>query len=383
MELDKKFNENYKKDKIAYQKVAKLEADLETIKSAMKLAVRKKEDAEIKKNRAIEDKDKDLQKQAEEEIKTEEENIEKLTELVKGIEEKLNKAKEKVDAYIEKLKEDPEFETQVNLILEKRYNRKRKQAIKEQQQVKLIIDLCEKHPSLGNNLKGLIRAKEELDKLSEESKNLVLPKDEARIKEIKDIEIPSIASKRQKNETAFMGFCLKNGIEIDEQFLHKLTDEKSYAHNKSTGDILLTKTLKTISKGYDKKIDLYEKSIEKIPNAKVYREVNQEFTNNQYSEENNKEVQPSPLAPTPKHKWWEFRKRFKDWNERRKVAKEQKEIEKEQEERMDRESEPNKFRNAYKYDVVKDYVERREKEIEKEVKTKKEDKDRDTEGEER
>ena len=48
---------------------------------------------------------------------------------------------------------------------------------------------------------------------------------------------------------------------------------------------------------------------------------------------------------------------------------------------MDRESEPNKFRNAYKYDVVKDYVERREKEIEKEVKTKKEDKD--TESEER
>ena len=32
-------------------------------------------------------------------------------------------------------------------------------------QLNLIIDLCDKHPTLGNNLKGMVRAQEELESL--------------------------------------------------------------------------------------------------------------------------------------------------------------------------------------------------------------------------
>lgn len=396
MELNDEFNQKYKKDKAVYEKVSTLETKLKTEQQSMKMAVREEIDAKIKKTRAIEDNDKKAQEEAENEIKAARSKIEKIKDQVKKIEDALNKSKEKVDSYIDELKKDPEFEKEMNQILEKRYNRKIKQAVKEKAQVDLIIDLCQKHPTLENNLKGLIRVKEKNEQLNEEIKTLDIQKDADRIKEIQDIEIPSLASKRDTNARSFMAFCTKNDIDIDIKFLNKLINEKSFSHNKSTGEIQLTKTLKKLSKGYDKKIDLYEQSIGKIPNAKIYEENKQndqeeieEETesksklyklgdkfkdwNDKRKENNEKEeeeIEETSLPPVPKHKWWEFRKRFQDWNARRKAGKEQKDN-REEEPNVEEEknTSSNKFKDAYKYDVVQDYVERREKEIEDAVRT--------------
>lgn len=407
MELNDEFNKKYKKDKSVYEKVSTLETKLKTEKQNMKIALRELFDAKIKKERAIEDKDKKAQGDAEKEIKDAKSKIEEIKEQVKKIEDVLKKSKEKVDSYIEELKKDPKFEKEMNQILEKRYNRKIKQAAKEKAQVDLIIDLCQKHPTLENNLKGLIRVKEKNEQLNEELKTLDIKKDADRIKEIQDVEIPSLASKRDTNARSFMAFCNKNDIDIDIKFLNKLINEKSFSHNKSTGDIQLTKTLKKLSKGYDKKIDLYEQSIGKIPNAKIYEENqqnNEEIENdtknkslfNRFKdwnarrkeakeEEEIEEGEGTSLAPVPKHKWWEFRKRFQDWNARRKVGKGQRNDEEPNAEE-EKNTSSNKFKNAYKYDVVQDYVERREKEIEDAVRAERKEtnqKDKTTEESER
>ena len=105
-----------------------------------------------------------------------------------------------------------------------------------------------------------------------------------------------------------------------------------------------------MSKGCDKQVAAYEKAIEKIPGAKIYGK-------------NGKEP-PKPTTkegsdlPAEKFKWYEFRKRFKSWNQRRKNKKDEKD-----EGSKDETKESKTFRDAYKYDVFKDYVDKSEKDI--------------------
>lgn len=386
MELNEKLDKKYQSDKQAYEKISKLKEHLNEAKKEIKKYERAKKKAEMNKQWAIEDKDKAAETNADAAIKLAKEGIEKLQKNVEKMNSILASSKAKVDSYIEELSKDPEFKAHINSILEKRYNRKREKAIHIKEQTNLLIDLCEKHPSLENNLKGMIRAKEELDKLDEELNKLDPVKDKSRIDEINNTEIPTLASKRSKNEKIFMEFCTKNNINIDKDLIKNLIMSKkekeqmpekeknkdkykyelefSFAHDKN-GEIKLAKSLKNISKGYDKRINAYERAIQKIPGAKVYEEnvgVNRARQNSNGL--NNDGLDEKDSHPAKKFKWWEFRKRFKDWRERRNVKKQGKQAEKEG--TAPRES-SEKFRNAYKYDVVKDYVDKKEEAIFKEA----------------
>ena len=386
MELNEKLDKKYQSDKQAYEKIAKLKEHVNKAKKEIKKYERAKKNAEMNKQWAIEDKDKTAETNADAAIKLAKEEIEKLQKNVEKMNSILANSKAKVDSYIEELSKDPEFKAHMNSILEKRYNRKREKAIYIKEQTNLLIDLCEKHPSLENNLKGMIRAKEELDKLDEELNKLDPVKDKSRIDEINNTEIPTLVSKRGKNEKIFMEFCTKNNINIDKDLIKNLIMSKkekeqmpekeknkdkykyelefSFAHDKN-GEIKLAKSLKNISKGYDKRINAYERAIQKIPGAKVYEENIEGNRARQNSNDlNNDGLDEQDQHPAKKFKWWEFRKRFKDWRERRNVKKQGKQAEKEG--TAPRES-SEKFRNAYKYDVVKDYIDKKEEVIFKEA----------------
>lgn len=404
MELNEEFNKKYVKDKKAYDKLGKTKEYIKKLEAEIKKLTRQKEDFEKNKERAIEDKDKSAEKNADAAIKLTEEEIKKREANLARLQEIVKNSKEKVVSYIQELSKDPEFKAYINSILEKRYNRKIKKAMHEKAQIDLIINLCDKHPSLENNLKGMIRAKEEVEKLDEELKTLDPIKDKARIDEINNTELPSLMSKRDMNKNSFMDFCTRNNINIDEKFLDNLIKEKSqkkdgekdysFAHDKKTGEILLSKTLKNISKGYDKQINAYEKSIQKIPGAKVYvttveenrpqnaprRTGTRQGTNNQYqtpsplnNEEEKEDSEKQSNLPAKKFKWWQFGKKFNAWRERNNVKKEIKANEGKAQESS------KKFRDAYKYDVVKDYVEKLENTIDKQVRKESKNQNRDEE----
>ena len=114
------------------------------------------------------------------------------------MEEKLKSGKDKVDSYINELKKDPEFEAHINSILEKRYNRQLKKISTEKEQLDNIVKLCNEHPSLSNNLKGIIRAQEEYEKLGKELETLDTEKDKARIETIKN-EMSELKNKKEVN----------------------------------------------------------------------------------------------------------------------------------------------------------------------------------------
>lgn len=376
MELDdklKKMNDSYKKDKSAYEKLSKLKDVLKKNTIELKNMQRSKEDSERKRDRAIEDKDKAAQANAEAAIKIADKEIERLKESISKSYDIIKTNKEKVDSYIKELSQDPEFKKQVNYILKQRYIRNAKKEIKKKEQVDKLIEICEKHPSIANNFKGMIKAEEELKKLDEELKKLDPKKDKKRIDEIEKIEIPTLASKKSKNEKSFKEFCEKNNIEFDEKLLNELINEKGYKHDKD-GNIKLDKTLKNISRSYDKNVKAYERALNKIPSATKVTDTDKtknEDTDKNIGDEENKE---GAEVPATKFKWYQFRQRYNAWKERRKVKKEQKANEKEMG-KVEKTSE--KFRNAYRYDVVKDYVDQKEQEIlrdsQKEVRKQKDD----------
>lgn len=356
MELNKEFNENYNKDKSAYQKLKGLKENLKKIENEIKSCTRLKEDFEKRKQRAIEDKDKNAEKIADNNIKLVDENLKKLKNNLEKSKNLLNINKQKVEGYLNELGNDSEFMIHVNSILEKRYNRKIKVVTAEKQQIDLIITLLDKHPQLQNNLKGMIRASEEITKLNEELKTLDPIKDKDRIDDVKK-DLKVFNDKKVKNKDIFEKVCEKNNVNIDIKILEKIIKEKAFAHDKKTGEIKLEKSLKNISKGYDKQINVYKKSIEKIPGAKV-------FENKEGKEETSTET-PVNNLPAKSIKWWQFGKRFNAWRETRRVKKEDKKLQKIKEEKGEEIS--KNFRDSYKYEVVQDFVKLREKDIAKQV----------------
>lgn len=379
MELNDKVNEEYKQDKVAYNKMQKAKSIVEKLAKDLKMAQREEQDAAISEIRAKEDNDKEGEKEAKLAKEAAQKKVEQIKTKIEKLQGKLQESHDKVDSYINELKKDPEFENHLNSILEKRYNRKLKAATQEKAQVENIIALCKAHPTLSNNLKGMIRAQEELEKLKEELEPLDIEKDKVKIEKISG-EIRAMVTKKENNSNLFIAYCEKNNVNVSKEFLEKLVEEKGFARDKQ-GNIKLESTLNNISKGYTKQIKSYQKAIEKVPNAKVFadnRAVKEEIqTPLSVISGGDLEKEETSELPVPKFKWYEFRKRFNAWRERKAAEKQDKKVEEESKDEAAetkvlpieevKQKASDKFREAYKYDIVKDYVDAQEKNIYKEA----------------
>ncbi len=427
MELDdknlKKINKTYNKDKAAYEKAKGLEASIKVYKEELKHYKRQKEDYQTEKKRAHEDKDKAKEKSYDQLIEDVDDKIDDVKRNIKEIEQKISRNKERVDSHINELNKDPEFQAHMNSILEKKYNRARNKAIKEKEQIDLIIEVCEKHPALEMNLKGMARAAEEIRKIRQQQKKLEKElkaldpnKDVALINQIQQIEIPALEAsigkfddKGMAHTDTFMAFCEKNDIAIDRDYLLELVVNGKFSHDKEKMQPLIS--LKKMAKGYDKKIANYEKCIAKIPGAKINQpkqeekstdtetdkdDGTKESTEGQAKGDNTpstpQEGTEGTNLPDKKYGFWEFGKKFNAWKEKRRVQKaikkgdlpkKDEEEQKKDEEEQKKVKPSSKFRAAYKYDVVKDYIDNQMNEIYKEViKEEKEAKKKDTSKEE-
>ena len=379
MELNDKVNEEYKQDKVAYNKMQKAKSIVEKLAKDLKMTQREEQDAAISEIRAKEDNDKEGEKEAKLAKEAAQKKVEQIKTKIEKLQGKLQESHDKVDSYINELKKDPEFENHLNSILEKRYNRKLKAATQEKAQVENIIALCKAHPTLSNNLKGMIRAQEELEKLKEELEPLDIEKDKVKMEKISG-EIRAMVTKKENNSNLFIAYCEKNNVNVSKEFLENLVEEKGFARDKQC-NIKLESTLNNISKGYTKQIKSYQKAIEKVPNAKVFadnRAVKEEIqTPLSVISGGDLEKEETSELPVPKFKWYEFRKRFNAWRERKAAEKQDKKVEEESKDEAAetkvlpieevKQKASDKFREAYKYDIVKDYVDAQEKNIYKEA----------------
>lgn len=340
-ELTNALNNQYITDKKNYEDAKRNEEQIPDLKYKHKMLLRKKEDASIKKSRAIEDCEKEKEQEAENEINTSSEELKEIEEKIEKIEYEVQNTREKVESYMKELIKDSELKKQINYILNKRYERGLKRINQEKEQTDIIIDVCTEHPALEKYLKGMIRAVEELKKIKEKRKMVEkelrvrrIPSDPENLKALitqkNELSIEEIKynNKRELNKKPFILFCYNNNININDAILDKIIEEKRFVHDEKD-DIQAVKSLKEISKGYDKQKNTYEKHFEKI-------------------KEEHQEEQKNGL-PDRVYKWYEFGKRFKAWKNHNVASKPVEIVE-------DVNVESEKYQDAYKYDIIRDYV---------------------------
>lgn len=397
MELNDELNNQYKRDKEEYKKVLKLKQIIGKYEKNLHEVIKNKRYAELDKDMAIEAGNKVAEKEANTKIKKyskEEEDIKRKIEKTTKI---LETSKKKIDSYIDELSKDPKLKSHIYSSMKKTYDRKMKKEMEKVTKIETLINICENHPTIENSLKGIIKARDKELEIDARLAKLDPIKDKAEVDKIMNIEIPTIDSKKKVNRKIFFDFCQKNNIDIDEKFIDevilsdKVNDKEPgrvnrFAYTKD-GVIKTIKTLKNLQNRTEKRVYAYQKSLEKVhgvlnemPVKKQEQKDSSEQTKNQIDTDKDQidtdkdEIDEEKL-PANKYKWYEIRKRFADWRARRKTAKQAKnEIEeKEESEEKDKETketketvsydESEKFRNAYKYDIIKDYVEKQQKDI--------------------
>lgn len=354
----------------------KLQGDIKILDADIELAERANDAAQVKSLQAI-------RKALLEQIKT----VKEEAEMHK---EDLTELKEKIDKILDRVRENPEVKKHIDNVLAKRYDRqniviskeiqeKEKKKEKESKKLKAIeriSELVKNHPTLNNNLRGILQNKADIKKLLAEKTQLEAkanktPAENQRIADI-DNEIKTKTKKADKNKNLMMSYINKNKIEIAEQDIDELINHTVIGRD---GQVNLDKTLATaikktkntvkgledeIAKQY-KKFNINSQAIVnlgQIPSKIQQRNSEtRENSDNQHREDSEEHNESEP-------KWWQFRKRFKAWNERRK----QKALgEGNQEDKVASkiDTKHGEFADSMKYEVVQKVVTQQRREAEK------------------
>lgn len=379
----KEVNEGWSKSSAntVLKNIEKIKQRIELLKKEIVTTKRELEDANIELARAKEDKDKAKVEDTQKKIKSLIEKGQKLSAELKKAQEAIDKSKGKVDSYIEQLRQNPELKAHIDECLGKKFKRQLAKSKADKEQAEVLRNLIEKHPTFENNIIGMINARDEIIKLEEERKTLVDPKDTQRIDEIENTLLPRLREKMNMNKSSIMNYISKNKISLTGEYIDEFVKEgsKGFRHFKD-GRINIKKTLNNKIKSCDKSIAKYERGLLELGIPLKSDEKaeapgttdNGTSTGKKFGEELSKEEGESKgesglPATTEKPKWYQFIKRFKNWNEKRKSDKEKEP----DETKPSDETKPTggtktskeDFRDALKYDVVKEYMKQREEEL--------------------
>ncbi len=381
MDLEK-MNGSYERAKqnleVKKQNIKKIEEEIKKAEGDIKIAEAVKEVAQRQNI------DKDV-KDAEKAIKDKKMRIEELKKDIELEKEELLMFKEKTDKVIEELRENPELQAHLDQVLAKRYSRKirdidnekqKQEKEQEKEEKKLegykdVQKLIDEHASMRNYMQGMLNASYKVEKLNAELAKLDPAKDTARIKQVEQ-EIATENKRLNQNRDAILKYSNKNKLKITEETLKEIAsnsviDKKNNRVNiKATLNASNNKAKENIKdinkkiKNADKQISINERAIKnlgfRVPERK--KEENKDEKDDTKSRNDGRETINQGEG---KLKWWQFVKKFKRWNENRKVKKlpapEDKEI-----------NQKNEFFSSLKYDVVKDITKQMQHEKYKEAK---------------
>ena len=268
------------------------------------------------------------------------------------------------------MSEDPEFKKHVDIVMQKKLLRRSKKTLEENEMLGQLKTLMKNHPNIKNNIVGMKNADIERKKLEEELSKLDSVKDAARITQI-ETDLKDLAQKYSKNEQVIMNCANKDKISISKEALKSFISQTAFKTDKGTGEWMVDATINNKIKGNLKTIRNDEIALSKIT-GKDIRTVfgNEDHTQTQGADV---QVQYKNNLPVAKEnlKWYQFVKRFKNWRQNRKnqIEKPTGESIKDYENEL-KEKDSGKFKDSLKYDVVKEYVTRYEKEIYSNAKTK-------------
>ncbi len=334
--------------------------------------------------------DVNAQKQAQNEIKKIDDEIEIIKSKASFLRDDIKLSKEKINEKMEQIKKDPEMKKHLEVVMAKKYGRKLEQLNKEKEELEGKRDrlpelekLVNDHPSLGNDLKAILGVtkevkdlKNELEKMTIIGKGKVITyKDPNRANDIMKNLLPNLQEQIKNRKKPLMNYINKKGLNITEKDIDDLADNGFIANAKG---IDLNKTMAKYKtklnreiKGYDKSIKDYTVALDGLP-VKISNQSQQQNQNLQQQgqqqaqpQQNSQQQEQQQVQSQEEPKWYQFGKRIKNWFEKRK----QKSLPQGQTQvTVEEEDKKNAFRNSLKYKVVQDLVENIEQHDLKEAK---------------
>lgn len=332
-----------------------------------------------------------VEEQSKNNIKKIDKELETLRKKAEAKERLIGNLKADLEAKIAQVKSNPDMEEHLNQVLVKKYDRKlsklekeKKDKTKEKEQLtekkdrfETLQQIVKKSETIKNNLTGFLVAKKQIDDLNNELKGLeiragvlVTYSDPARADRIKNVLLPAANNKLTKNKNLLINNLGKKKLKITDQDLNELYNNgfTLNAQGKLNIDDTFNKSISVFNtqiktadkqiKGMDKSIADYQSALSKHGRIHTAPEATSTSTPTTTTPETVPE-------PEDKPKWWQFIKRFKNWNEKRKQP-EQPQLLPANE--VTRASINEEFRTSMKYDLVKDAVEKMQTDERKEAK---------------
>lgn len=316
----------------------KLKSDLEYKKRIVSICGdelgRREDDVTIAKGKLIEAKrsgDIVEQQKAEKELQDAKVQVKMIKQSLEDWNKQVQELQEKINNRIKEVSEEPELKQYLNEVMEKQYERKITRLNKEKSLAEAkkegqdnLRQLVSEHPALMNNLRGVMSAnmqikdlKEELEKITIRIGANVTYSDPTKAQEIND-KISKAQEKIGTNKKSLMDFIDKNGIKVSESDIDEALPYKPLMNSDGTinVDATLNKNIKGLKrkiKGIDKNIKNYEIALDNIKKDKQLAAQQMDPAQQIDSDVD--------LSQGEKLKWYQFRKRFKNWNERRKQKK--------------------------------------------------------------
>ena len=282
-------------------------------------------------------------------------------------------------------------------IMQKKYSRKINSLNKEKEELsekkgklEFFQKLIEEHPALENAIKGMVQAKETLKRLKDEEARGIEPRFFGEDEECEE--------KLETNKKTLMDYFAKHSINITEKDLEDITSleftkgKDGRIDVKSSVKREISKTEKQI-RSVDKNIANHKSALEKVngrsktekPDKSKAKTEETERTETESSEkvsarseteradESRAEIEETEKPESSeKPKWYQFVKRFKNWRERRKQStlpsRDEEPTKEEPVEKTAKKDDGKKFRDSLKYDIVKDIVDKTERDELKQAK---------------
>lgn len=285
------------------------------------------------------------------ELKTKEEETKK-------IKAEIVPLQKSIDAAIAKIKDNPEMKVQLEGAISQKVKddlekkKKAKETLANKQ--KGFQTLAKDRPA---ELKAFYKAGKLVEELKKELKSLARKDDSgvityanpARAAEINNTLLPDANAALVATKKTILNYVKRKKIKLDEQDIEAFSYKNALGKNgKLDIDATLNKQVKTL----DKKIARID---EKIAHLQTLSEATRREDEGRESGEEGGNGGENP-------KWWQFIKRFKNWNMRRKQEKLADEFERdddeetrdsEDSEREENSEQDNDFKESLKYDIFK------------------------------
>ena len=373
-------NEEYKMLKV---EIAESKTEYIKVKDRLDTASKDLKILELDLSKASLMNDKDGARAIKEEITKVKAEIAKIQVQAKVKKEKMDYLKESLNEKFQELMEDPEIKQHLEYIIRSQIERAIKKARKSQvkrSKLKTLQDEALKHTSLQNNLRGMIYATSQLNKLETALKNPSLTPDQ-RV-DIED-KINATKAKFEFNKDALFSYVTKNNMDIELSDLSGLLNQKPKMDKDGHVDLTLAfnkefDDLKAQENQCNKKIAMAEKYTTRLGVApqrveqtvEDFEPVDLDSAQNDpaRSEEIRRQLE-NARNPQPEVKLGIFARLKKFFTDRFGKNKQQKQLPEPEQQMEQPVSKPHvDYVNSLKYDVMRDLVDKYQREIEKDIK---------------